>query len=216
MKRLLWVFIFALIFLAALVNFLLYAYHLRGTFNERRERLMLVASNAALSISADELLDVRLEQSAEASPEYEVVYQKLTKIKKANPAIKYVYIMTATNEPGILQYVVDADPIPQIVTAHCPTSLPGDRYDARALPAMMNAYKGPSADKRITTDAWGVFISGYAPVRDAGGKPIAILGVDSDAISIQAMEKSVKAAGLAALCTGFLFLISFVTLIRFT
>ena len=67
--------------------------------------------------------------------------------------------MTATDQPGILQYVVDADPLPQIITARCQTALPGDKYDARRFPEMMEAYFGASADQKVTFDNWGAFTS---------------------------------------------------------
>jgi len=214
MKRFLWIFICALLFLMVLSNYVFYGFYLRNTFNKARERLMLIASNAALSISADEVFNVPLVQRSEGTPEYQVLYQKLVKIKEANPSIvKYVYIMTATNQPGIMQYVIDADPVPEIITARCPTSLPGDKYDARQIPELLNAYNGPDADKEITTDVWGTFISGYAPIRDIDGKPVAIIGVDSDATSIKNMQKRVRLLGGAAIFTGFLFILSFTTLL---
>ncbi|MDO8489623.1 MAG: hypothetical protein Q7S42_05915 [Candidatus Omnitrophota bacterium] len=216
MRRFLWIFIFALLFLGALINFLLYQYRLNDTFSRTRQRLISIASDAALSISAQEVLNVPLEQKSEGTPEYLAIYYKLEKIKKENlPFVKYIYIMTTTVRPGILQYVVDADPVPQIITARCPTSLPGDKYDARELPEMLEAYNGPSADRKIATDVWGTFISGYAPIRDTDGATIAILGVDSDGASIQLMQKSAQMRGIIALFTGLLFIISFATLIKY-
>lgn len=215
MKKSLWIIISALLFLGALINFLLYQYRLNDTFNRTRQRLISIASDAAISISAQEVFNVPLEQRSEGAPEYMAIYYKLEKIKKENlPFVKYVYIMTTTVKPGILQYVVDADPVPQIITARCPTSLPGDKYDARAFPEMLEAYNAPTADRKITTDAWGTFISGYAPIRDTDGKAIAILGVDTDAALIGLMQKSAKLRGKAVLFTGLLFIISFATLIR--
>ncbi len=207
MKRFLWVFLSGLLFLITLSGFIFCQYRLQYTFNQTRKRLMLIASNAALSISADEVFNVPLEQRSEGTPEYLTVYEKLLKVKETNPSIKYVYIMTATNQPGILQYVVDADPVPQIITAKCPTSLPGDKYDARKFPEMMDAYSRPNADKKITSDEWGMFISGYAPICDASGKSIAILGIDTDAASIQVMQNKARVAAQAALFTGLLCLI---------
>jgi hypothetical protein len=216
MKRFLWVILFLGIFLSALSNYLVGEYRLRNNFNKTREKLMLIAADAALSIDAAELLRVPLVQRAEATPEYEVVYQKLTKIKQANPLVKYVYTMVATDQPGILQYVVDADPAPEIITAGCPTALPGDKYDAHGIPEMMNAYYGPSADREITVDAWGVFVSGYAPIRDSSGKAVAILGVDTDAAQMQIMQKISQENLTRVLITGILFILSFATVIRFS
>jgi hypothetical protein len=212
MRRRFWIFLFGLLFLIALSSFLLCQYYVFATVHKTRERLMLIAANSALSISADEILNIPLEQRSEGNPAYLVVYQKLLKIKETNPPIKYAYIMMTTLQPGILQYVVDADPVPQIITAKCPTSLPGDKYDARKSPEMMNAYYMPTADRKITFDEWGTFISGYAPIRDPSGKAIAILGLDSDAAPIQAIQKGARVAGQAVLVTAFMFFIFLIVL----
>ena len=123
--------------------------------------------------------------------------------------------MTATDQPGILQYMVDADPLPQIITARCPTALPGDKYDARGFPEMLMAYTAPNADKKISRDAWGSVISGYAPIRDVDGKSIAILGVDIDAARIDKFQKNVHLSGLAALAAFFIFIFSLFAVIIF-
>jgi len=208
MKRFLWVFLTLLLFWAALGNFIFCTYRLRDTFSQTREQLITIASNAALSIDAQELLEVPLQQTGDSSLTYRAIFDKLETIKQINPSLKYVYIMTTTDQPGILQYVVDADPAPQVITARSPSALPGDKYDARALPEMLKAYGGPAADKKITSDEWGSFISGYAPIRDSDGKSIAILGVDIDAAGISALEKNVRVGGLLALAAFFIFLIS--------
>ncbi|MDD6156353.1 MAG: methyl-accepting chemotaxis protein [Lachnospiraceae bacterium] len=51
--------------------------------------------------------------------------------------------------------------------------------------AMEGAWNGTiTGDKEITTDEWGSFLSGYAPIFDANGNVVAILGVDCRADSI--------------------------------
>lgn len=207
MKRFLLPVLSGVLFLIVLGAFIFLHYRLIDNFKQVRERVMLIASNSSLAISADEIFSVPLEQASEGSAGYLVVYQKLLKIKEANPSVKYAYIMAATNQAGILQYVVDADPVPGIITAKCPTSLPGDKYDARQFPEMIDAFNGPAADKKITSDEWGFFISGYAPIYDDSGKSIAILGIDTDAVSIQAMQDQRRITGRVLLFTGVLFIV---------
>lgn len=196
------------LFLAAAGNVLFYEYRLRNTFSQTREKLILVVTNAALSINVDEVLKVPLRRDGDRTMEYQAVLRKLTRIKEANPFLKYVYIMTATDQPGVLQYVVDADVLPQIITAKSPHSFPGDKYEVIQFSEILNAYNRPVADKKITHDVWGTFISGYAPLRDASGKPAAILGVDIDATGIAAMEKNRKAYAVYVLIAGSLFFVS--------
>jgi len=211
-KRFFWVILSGILFMAMLGNSVFSQYRLRNSFSRAREQLMLIASSGVLLIDVEALLSVPLVQSGEGSPEYQQISRQLEKIKQLNSSIKYVYIMMPADEPGFMQYVVDADPVPEIITAHCPTSLPGDKYDARNLPGVMSAFDGPSADKNINYDAWGVFISGYAPIRNNEGKPVAILGVDFDGTFMQDLQKKARKSAIAALLTGVLFLVSFLTL----
>jgi len=208
MKRFLWVFLALFLFWAALGNFIFCAYRLRDSFNQVRQQLVSIASNAALYIDAQQLLEVPLRPEGDHTLAYQAISEKLEKIKHTNSSLKYVYIMMTTQEPGILQYVVDADPAPKVITARCPSALPGDKYDARAFPEMLEAYSGPAADKKITPDQWGGFISGYAPIYDASGKSIAILGVDTDAARIFMLQKSVRLSALLSLAAFFIFFLT--------
>jgi len=203
-------FITLFLFLASLGSFFYLHFKHKTYVSRTRDSLKLIASNSALSISADEIYSVPLEERSEGSPEYLNLYQKLLKIKEANPIVKYAYIMTSTNRPQILQYVVDADPVPEVITARCPTALPGDKYDAGRFPEMLEAFNAPSADKKISSDEWGTFISGYAPVKDANNRTAGILGVDADAAFLKAAERKALISGkvsiaLAAISLFFLF-----------
>jgi len=213
MKRFLVIFIAAILFLFAAGNFIFSQYRLENALQQTRERLMLIAANAALSIDVEVLQKIPLVQRGEGTLEYQSITDKLVLIKKINPTLKYVYIMTATDQPGIMQYVVDADPLPQIITARCTTALPGDKYDARELPELINAYDRPTADRKVSTDAWGTTISGYAPIQDIFGKSVGILGIDTDASWVDLMQKKISLSGRLALGAGFLFLLSFIILI---
>ena len=213
MKRFLAIFIAAIVFLFAVGNFIFSQYRLENALQQTRERLMLIAANAVLSIDVEVLQKIPLVQRGEGTIEYQSITDKLVLIKKINPTLKYVYIMTATDQPGIMQYVVDADPLPQIITARCTTALPGDKYDARELPELINAYDRPTADRKVSTDAWGTTISGYAPIQDIFGKSVGILGIDTDASWVDLMQKKISLSGRLALGAGFLFLLSFIILI---
>jgi hypothetical protein len=215
MKRFLWVFLAALIFWVAFGNFIFNQYRLGGAFDQARERLISIAANAVLVIDAAQLLEVPLQRTGDSSAAYRAVAEKLETIKRTNPGLKYAYILMATDQPGILQYAVDADPAPQVITAKGPSALPGDKYDARKLPEMLMAYTAPNADKKISRDAWGSVISGYAPIRDANGKSIAILGVDIDAARIDKLQKNARLSGLAALGALFIFIFSLFAVVIF-
>lgn len=174
-----------------------------------RKKLTLFASQAALSIDADLLRKIPLRMDGDKAPEYKVIFEQLEKIKEADPSVKYVYIMTMTDEPGILQYVVDANPLPEIITAKSPSSLPGDRYDAHQAPEMLEAYRKPTADRRLVADVWGITLSGYAPIYDKSGKTVAILGVDRDGTQMLASQKEANIPLIIVLVTAALSVAAF-------
>jgi putative nucleotidyltransferase with HDIG domain len=69
---------------------------------------------------------------------------------------------------------------------------------------MLKAFEGPAADKKLTLDEWGVFLSGYAPVRNKAGEVVAILGVDNMAEDVYNMQREIRHRALFVLALGFL------------
>jgi putative nucleotidyltransferase with HDIG domain len=67
---------------------------------------------------------------------------------------------------------------------------------------MLNAFSGPTADKKIMGDEWGATLSGYAPIRDSNNKVVAILGVDMSARDIYLLQKEVWLRSLLVLLLG--------------
>ena len=59
-----------------------------------------------------------------------------------------------------------------------------------------------SADKKLEVDEWGKTLSGYAPIRDQLGKPVAVVGVDIDAGDIYTLEREVARRAVFVLVAG--------------
>jgi len=192
MKRVLLWSVCGVVFLGALGHILFYEHAKDVKRRALRRELMAIAAKSAPSIDAAALARIPLTMDGDKSPEYKDIFDTLLQIKETYPIVKYVYILTDTNEPGILQFVVDADPLPAIITAKSQRSFPGDKYDARSYPEMLNGFRGPSADRKISADDWGVTLSGYAPIKDTGGKVVAILCIDMDAGQLYAYLQSVR------------------------
>ena len=197
-------FVCSLMGLAILGNFVLYQYSMHSQFEQMRENLKVISQTAALALDADMLQRVPLNREGTKSQEYAALAAQLAKIKKANPPLKYIYTMAKTKRPGIWQFIVDPDPSSGKILARGTTSFPGDPYNVARFPEMLTAFEGPSADKQLTTDEWGATVSAYAPIYDAAGKAIAILGVDINANEIYAMQKAVRLRSLFILCVGIL------------
>jgi hypothetical protein len=51
--------------------------------------------------------------------------------------------------------------------------------------ALHRGWTQPDADSKPTSDPWGVWISGHAPIVDNNGNTMGIIGIDMDAGYIQ-------------------------------
>jgi methyl-accepting chemotaxis protein len=111
-------------------------------------------------------------EDSEGSEEYQQVYDTLLGFLNVED-VSYVYTMTELDS-GKLAFVVDTDP-------DDPAGL-YEVYDD-AVEEMYTAIssKETVTDKKITTDEWGSFISGYAPIMDSTGKVVGIVGIDFSA-----------------------------------
>jgi adenylate cyclase len=63
---------------------------------------------------------------------------------------------------------------------------------------MMEAFVGPTVEDEMTEDEWGISLSGYAPVRDAEGRAVAVVGVDVTGARVGRIDAhALRAIGLA-------------------
>lgn len=141
-----------------------------------RVRMMQVETAAAA-------IDYKDVEALDGSPEdigipaYENILSQLTRIKRSDPHIRFVYLMRPRN--GELVFLVDAEE-----PASSDYSPPGQVYE-EAKPEDFDVFDGknpPVAEvEGPVTDKWGTWISADAYITDDKGKPIALLGTDVDA-----------------------------------
>ena len=191
--------ILAMVFSGAISNFLIYRYALDSQFDQLRDKLMTIAQTTALTVSSDELAAIPLEKAGIDSLQYKTVARKLARVRQIVPSIKYLYVLTQTEKPGILKFMADAD---AGISDSGPVTYPGDEYDAGKFPEMMKAFSGPTADRQLDRDEWGVFLSGYAPIYDRSGKVMAILGVDMKAQDVYSVQREVGKRSALILILG--------------
>ena len=132
---------------------------------------------AAVALSAAQLVDANIHSKIrtpkdEGGPAYKAIQRKLWRFCEGSPEVRHVYTLVRTSKPDELMFVVDVGVKPP-VQAHvgCP-------WDVIGHPEMSEAFKHATADPIIRQDKWGGWLSGYAPIKDSSGKPVAILGVD--------------------------------------
>jgi signal transduction histidine kinase len=147
-------------------------------------------------------------------PEYTNVVHRLDAIRDGIASARFAYIFRRTNNPGALAFVADADGLAMpeeldmngngIVDPDEEPGLPGDLYDITSDPMLQGAaFLAPIAGE-FYVDQWGELISGYAPIRDASGNTVAVIGIDMRANEFRRLARSivspvVATAGLAVM-----------------
>lgn len=154
----------------------------------RRElgnHLLTLATTTALMIDGDQHATLQSPEQM-SSPTYKSIKGLLIRLQHANAGrhVKYLYTMARTESPGIYRFVVDSDEGSEGAKL-------GDEYDARGLPELLNAFNGPIAESEFSRDKWGLSLSGYAPIYDGSGVPVAIVGADAEVGGLEAMRKGV-------------------------
>jgi len=197
-------FIGSMLFVGFFSNFLIYRFMLNSQFEDLRNKLMLVAQTASLMVDGQTIKEVPLEKDGVFSPQYKTIAQVLQKIKSVNPTITYIYTLTKTAEEGIWQFIVDPEPVSKDGKSRYLSSWPGEKYRAYRFPEMLKAYDGPSADRKLEVDEWGITLSGYAPIRDREGHTVAVLGVDIKAEQVYLLQQAVRKRVLFVLGLGVL------------
>ncbi len=165
---------------------------------------MTTAQIAALTIDVDMLKSVPLKKDGINSRQYKKIADKLNKVIETNPIIEDIYTMKKTGIEGQWQFIVDPQLASEEELAEGISNFPGDFYDASRFPEMMKVFGGPSADKQLVVDEWGVTISGYAPIYDSNGQAIAMVGVDVLADDVHALQTGIKHRALYVLVLGIL------------
>ncbi|MCB1228748.1 MAG: HAMP domain-containing protein [Verrucomicrobiae bacterium] len=165
-------------------------------FEELRVQVANIAATGALTIDAAAHERV----TGEDSPEYEALVMNLRQIRDANRRedmrVKYVYTARPNPDyPSGFEFVGDAEESAENV------SLPGDEFPD--LPESLRLDEA-RADRNFSTDQWGTWLSASAPIRDAAGKPIAVLGVDVSAESVRSVLATLWWQGAGALAIAFL------------
>ncbi|HPG00147.1 MAG TPA: PP2C family protein-serine/threonine phosphatase [Kiritimatiellia bacterium] len=183
-----------LVSLVILILFVfLYANARRSVINEIRHQAMGVAVAVAAAIPAEEIDPIRV-PSDENLPEYQRIQKFLSRVEVSNPDIRYVYTMRQSladgAKPSDYEFVVDAAPRDingNGMLDRAERSEPvGRAYDAADLPEMVAAWYNPSADPSVSPDPpYPDLLSGYAPIKNALGQTVAIVGVDITAATVR-------------------------------
>lgn len=141
-----------------------------------RKELILKSSIVKEGISSDQVTALTGTAADLSSPEYNSVKQEITRMRFADPRIRFIYFM-GMRADGAVIFLVDSES-PESEDY----SPPGQEYP-EASKALLNAFvskegvtEGPASDR------WGTWVSSIIPIIDPEtGTVIAIFGIDIDA-----------------------------------
>ena len=128
----------------------------------------------------------------EGSEAYADLAGQMRAIKRANPEIRYLYTLVRTDNPKIWQFVVDSE------TDARQRYHIGDTLDASPFPELWEAWARPVVDRGFFEDAWGTWLSAYAPIRGKDGTTVAVLALDVSSNWILARQSFFRTASVAA------------------
>lgn len=148
-----------------------------------QERLLSCASLTALSIDHGLHSQVKSGQD----PAYGKIKQQLIRAREVAPFLRDVYTMRPVNGK-LWEYLVDAErPNSPIFTPF------GHDYPVGSEVAVLGeALYKPTATRELYRDAYGVWLSGFAPLPDANGKPYAVVAIDMSAESVLVEERQLQ------------------------
>jgi PAS domain S-box-containing protein len=157
-----------------------------------QQRLLDIVTLTAMQQDGDAFLTI----SSENDAEFQRVRAQNLAIKRISPDFAFVYTMRYDDQ-GIY-FVVDAgEPDDPGLAAF------GERYEdpSETLAASYRTLTTPIVDKDIYTDAYGSFLSAYAPIWTDSGQIAGIIGVDIAAGKVLASERDflLKNLGLFAI-----------------
>ncbi len=175
-------------------------------------QLKSVASVIATQIDGDAM--IKLKPGDEKTKDFFKMRDQLLAMQKSDQDIKYIYTYVQGKGKSV-KFIIDAtygQP-----GAEEPASI-GDNYD-ETTPEMLAGLKYPAAEKTFSTDKWGSFMSGYAPVKDSKGKNVGAVGVDM--LSAKVLQKQdfiggtiYFVIGIAVIIAGLIILLFSATIIR--
>lgn len=183
----------------ALIATIFYYYSVSSEVTHLQRRLLSTVTGLAASVNAQRIAAVALD-AQKRTAYHDELRARFAAAAQTDSDIQSIYLLRLTDQPGRLRFFVDYVKEGALAT-------PGDEYDARALPVLLSGFNAPAVENEPFPDEFGLTLSGYAPVRDASGKGIALVGADVQASRIEVMKRDVMwvtlgVFGIAAVLLG--------------
>ena len=189
--------ILAVILVSGSVGTFFYVRAMDNLMRSLQSRLQNSAALLSQTIDARELDGVQTAADT-AQAAYGETLEKVRRVRRMNPDIAFLYIMRR-GEDGTVRFVVDSDETEA-------QAQPGKIY-ADVVPEMQEGFHQPVVDSELYEDEWGVFLSGYAPLRNGEGRYL--VGIDMRADEVRNNLRELRLTGLASLFASVLLALLF-------
>jgi diguanylate cyclase (GGDEF)-like protein/PAS domain S-box-containing protein len=136
-----------------------------------RERVLSLARTAAATLESPRIAALQGSPADIGSAGFDGVRDELRRARDVNPDFRFVYLMRPAGDE--LVFVADAE-----APESADYSAPGDVYDGPSDELWRVFRTGTPELQPPYEDRWGYWVTAIAPVRDATGQVIAILGMD--------------------------------------
>lgn len=193
--------VLALSLLTIFTNGLLLVLSYRGAsallFAQIQSKVLSIATTSALFVDggAQERLQTQADESSEAYKQLEATLRRVREANRRDDVFtKFVYTMRPDPaDPQKWRYVGDAE------EAADEKSHIGDPVEYRSEDTTGFSLAAPRAETAFSTDQFGTWLSANAPIHDASGQAVGVLGVDIDAANVLAEQRRLLVSGLVAL-----------------
>jgi diguanylate cyclase (GGDEF)-like protein len=185
----------AVVLVSGSIGTFFYLNAMSSLLDNLKSRLSNTAAMAAESVDIRSLDDVR-SQASTSSAAYVHTLDTLRRLRSTNPDIAYIYIMRMDGPRTV--FILDSDSTER-------QAMPGTEYPNPPA-SLLRGFEKSSVDDQLYSDAWGIFMSGYAPLR--GGKDPALLGIDMRDAEVSRKLRQLRLSGVAsfALSLGLAFI----------
>ena len=129
-----------------------------------RERLVAIASTAALQFDAEQIKAI-VDESDLDSPELRETVNIMNKVRNANENLRYIYIWRKTNDQQYLEFVADAETLEPIdadgnglIEGDEIPPMPGEDYAVDQIPESGELFDHPLAQKDFIIDIYKIHI----------------------------------------------------------
>lgn len=159
-----------------------------------RERVLSLARTAAATLESARIAALQGSSADIGQPGFDGVRDELRRARDVNrDDFRFVYLMRpSATDAKRMMFLADAE-----APESADYSAPGDIYDGPSEELWRVYRTGSPEIQPPYRDRWGYWVTSIAPVRDAKGKIIAILGMDIRADAWQATQSRYRAFAVA-------------------